>query len=50
MSNLALSICCILYLIASIDCWLKGIHWMALVFSAYAVANVGLMMAAKGAV
>ena len=48
MSVGALTISIVLYLSIAIDQFVKGQRWMALAFLAYAVANAGFALAAKG--
>ncbi len=47
MSNLLVGIVAVIYLVAAAGYLLEGNRGMALTFVAYAVANVGLIMAAS---
>lgn len=47
MANWAIAICGVLYLLTAFDLFRKGQAGLALTFVAYAIANVGLLMAAN---
>lgn len=47
MSTPAIAVCCVLYIIAAVDYWQSGQRGLALAFACYALANVGLILAAK---
>lgn len=47
MSTWALAVTVALYLITAIDLYLQGKHGLALAFLCYALANVGLIWAAR---
>jgi hypothetical protein len=47
MSTWALALATGLYLVTAIDLYIKQQHGLALAFLAYAVANVGLILAAQ---
>jgi ABC-type proline/glycine betaine transport system permease subunit len=47
MSTGAIAACVVLYLIAAADFWQEKQFGMCLVFICYALANVGLILAAK---
>jgi len=47
MSTWALAVCAILYLMACIDLARQRQYGLALAFLCYAIANVGLIMAAR---
>lgn len=47
MSTPLIAITGLIYLGVAVDQWLKGSPGMALTFAAYALANVGLIIAAK---
>lgn len=47
MANWAIAICGVLYLLTAFDLFRKGQTGLALTFFAYAIANVGLLMAAN---
>lgn len=47
MSNLAIGICGVLYLLAAVDFYRKGQSGLAITFLAYAIANVGLIVASN---
>ena len=48
MSGWAVALCGVLYGITAVDLIRRGDWWMALVFAAYGVANVGLIMKILG--
>lgn len=47
MSTVAIAICGVLYLLTAADLWWNGKTGLALAFASYALANVGLIMAAR---
>jgi len=47
MSTWAIALCGLLYLATAVDLYLKGKYGLSLTFLAYAVGNVGLLMAAR---
>jgi len=48
VSAWAIATCAVLYLVSAIDFWRKDQSGLALTFLAYAVANIGLILAARG--
>ena len=47
MSTVLIAVCGALYLLTAADLWWEGKTGLALTFAAYALANVGLIMAAR---
>lgn len=47
MSALAIAICAFLYLVTAVDLYREKQYGLALTFLAYAVGNIGLLMAAR---
>lgn len=45
MSSITIAVCGVLYLLAAVDLARKGQTGLALAFLAYAIANVGLIVA-----
>lgn len=48
VAEVSLTLCLVAYLIVSVCYFAAGLRGLSLAFVAYSVANVGLMLAAKG--